>query len=89
MILKPSELAPATADLLANMLTKYLDPECFQVSLGGVEETTEILKENFDYIFFTGSSTVGKIVYQAAAKNLTPVTLELGKEDTFSSYPCL
>ena len=45
---------------------------------GGVKETTELLKERFDSIFFTGSTNVGKIVYEAAAKNLTPVTLELG-----------
>ncbi|KAJ8937916.1 hypothetical protein NQ314_011658 [Rhamnusium bicolor] len=78
IILKPSELAPATGELLAKVLTKYLDPEYFQVILGGVDETTELLREKFDYIFFTGSTTVGKIVHQAAAKNLTPTTLELG-----------
>nr|CAH7736410.1 unnamed protein product [Callosobruchus chinensis] len=78
VILKPSELAPATAELLANTLTKFLDPECFQVILGGIEDTTELLREKFDYIFFTGSTTVGKIVHQAAAKHLTPTTLELG-----------
>lgn len=64
---------------MATVLTRYLDPECFQVYLGGVEETTQLLKERFDYIFFTGSTAVGKIVYQAAAHNLTPVTLELGR----------
>lgn len=47
---------------------------------GGVPETTELLKERFDYIFYTGSSGVAKIIYEAAAKNLTPVTLELGGE---------
>ncbi|KAJ8916810.1 hypothetical protein NQ315_005817 [Exocentrus adspersus] len=78
IILKPSELAPATANLLAKALTKYLDKDCFQVFLGGVEETSELLKEKFDYIFFTGSTTVGRIIYQAAAKHLTPTTLELG-----------
>ncbi|XP_018564881.1 aldehyde dehydrogenase, dimeric NADP-preferring-like [Anoplophora glabripennis] len=78
VILKPSELSPATSSMTAKILTKYLDKECFQVFLGGVEETTELLKEKFDYIFFTGSTTVGRIVYQAAAKYLTPTTLELG-----------
>ena len=52
--------------------------ECIRVINGGVEETTELLKQRFDHIFYTGSSQVGKIIYEAAAKNLTPVTLELG-----------
>ncbi|XP_074032091.1 aldehyde dehydrogenase family 3 member B2 isoform X2 [Leptinotarsa decemlineata] len=78
IILKPSELSPASANLLANVLTQYLDPQCFQVVLGGIQETTDLLKEKFDYIFFTGSTNVGKIIHQAAAKNLTPTTLELG-----------
>ncbi|KAK9883428.1 hypothetical protein WA026_001602 [Henosepilachna vigintioctopunctata] len=78
VVLKPSEMAPATSSLLSKTLTKYLDPETFYVVEGGIEETTELLKEKFDYIFFTGSTTVGKIVHQAAAKNLTPTTLELG-----------
>ncbi|KAG5868847.1 hypothetical protein JTB14_031152 [Gonioctena quinquepunctata] len=78
IILKPSEISPATAKVLANVLTKYLDPQCFQVVLGGINETTELLKEKFDYIFFTGSTTVGKIIHKAAAEHLTPTTLELG-----------
>lgn len=78
VILKPSEVAPATASLIADLVPKYLDKSCYQVYLGGVEETTELLKERFDYIFYTGSTTVGKIVHQAAAKYLTPTTLELG-----------
>ena len=77
-IIKPSEVAIATSDLLAEIIPKYLDPECFPVVTGGIPETTALLEEKFDYIFFTGSSTVGKIIYQAAAKHLTPVTLELG-----------
>lgn len=59
-------------------MTKYLDTQSFQVYQGGIVETTEILNEQVDYIFFTGSATVGKIIHQAAARNLTPVTLELG-----------
>jgi aldehyde dehydrogenase (NAD+) len=52
--------------------------EAFRVVNGGVPETTELLKEPFDYIFYTGNSQVAKIIYEAAAKHLTPVTLELG-----------
>ena len=78
VIIKPSELAPATADAIADLIPKYLDPKCFKVVLGGIPETTELLKQRFDYIFFTGSTTVGKIVREAANKHLTPVTLELG-----------
>lgn len=59
-------------------MPRYLDKDCYHVVTGGVEETTNLLKFQFDYIFFTGSTTVGKIVHQAAAKFLTPTTLELG-----------
>jgi len=52
--------------------------DCIRVFNGGVSETTALLQERFDYIFYTGNSQVGKIVYEAAAKHLTPVTLELG-----------
>lgn len=78
VILKPSELAEHTAKLLAEILPKYLDSDCYQVVLGGVAETTELLKQKFDLIFYTGSTKVGKIVHAAANKNLTPVVLELG-----------
>lgn len=78
IILKPSELAPNCAELIAEIIPKYLDSDCYKVVLGGVAETTELLKERFDYIFFTGSPIVGKIVHAAANKYLTPVTLELG-----------
>ncbi|XP_024939530.1 aldehyde dehydrogenase, dimeric NADP-preferring isoform X3 [Cephus cinctus] len=78
VILKPSEVSPATAKVIADIVPKYLDNECFHVILGGVAETTEILKQRFDYIFYTGSTAVGKIVREAANKYLTPVTLELG-----------
>ncbi|XP_067143740.1 aldehyde dehydrogenase, dimeric NADP-preferring-like isoform X3 [Centruroides vittatus] len=77
-VIKPSEISENAAEVLAELLPKYLHQDCYQVVKGGVPETTELLKEKFDYIFFTGSTTVGKIIYQAAAKNLTPVTLELG-----------
>ncbi|XP_051154267.1 aldehyde dehydrogenase, dimeric NADP-preferring isoform X1 [Leptopilina boulardi] len=78
VILKPSEVSQATSKLIAEMVPKYLDNDCFHVVCGGVSETTELLKHRFDYIFYTGSTSVGKIVRDAANKFLTPVTLELG-----------
>jgi aldehyde dehydrogenase (NAD+) len=78
VILKPSELCPATSREIARMVNENFDPSYFKVVEGGVAETTALLAEKFDKIFFTGSTKVGKIVYAAAAKNLTPVTLELG-----------
>ncbi|XP_070158705.1 aldehyde dehydrogenase, dimeric NADP-preferring isoform X1 [Polyergus mexicanus] len=78
VILKPSEVAVATAKYLYETIPKYLDTECCHVVLGGIQETTELLNQRFDYIFYTGSSMVGKIVRNAANKYLTPVTLELG-----------
>ncbi|XP_017782086.1 PREDICTED: aldehyde dehydrogenase, dimeric NADP-preferring-like [Nicrophorus vespilloides] len=77
-IVKPSEVSPETANFIKENLPKYLDNECYHVYLGGVAETTELLKERFDYIFYTGSTNVGRIVHAAANKYLTPVTLELG-----------
>jgi aldehyde dehydrogenase (NAD+) len=77
-VLKPSELAPATARLLAERLPGYLDPACVRVVEGEVAETTALLAERFDHIFYTGNGAVGRIVLEAAAKHLTPVTLELG-----------
>ncbi|KRT78197.1 hypothetical protein AMK59_6935 [Oryctes borbonicus] len=78
VVIKPSEISPASAEFIARTLPKYLDNECYQVMCGGVQETTELLKEKFDYIFFTGNGAVGRIVHAAANKHLTPVTLELG-----------
>ncbi len=77
-ILKPSEIAPATAAVIEDLLLNYLDGRVVQVVSGGVEETTELLAEQWDHIFYTGNGTVGKIVMRAAAEHLTPVTLELG-----------
>lgn len=77
-ILKPSEIAENTMKMMAKLVNDNFPAEYVHVIEGGVEETTEILKLKFDKIFFTGSTNVGKIVYEAAAKNLTPVTLELG-----------
>ncbi|XP_020022072.1 aldehyde dehydrogenase family 3 member A2 isoform X2 [Castor canadensis] len=78
VVLKPSEISENTAKILAKLLPQYLDQDLYTVINGGVEETTELLKQRFDHILYTGSTTVGKIVMEAAAKHLTPVTLELG-----------
>lgn len=78
VVLKPSELPTNTAAAMAKIVKENFDPAFFTVVEGGVEETQELLKQKFDKIFFTGSTKVGKIVYKAAAENLTPVTLELG-----------
>lgn len=77
-ILKPSEVSQNTEKLLADSLPRYLDQDCFAVVRAGVDETTRLLENKFDYIFFTGNPHVGKIIMTAAAKHLTPVTLELG-----------
>ncbi|MET9564670.1 aldehyde dehydrogenase family protein [Streptomyces tauricus] len=78
VVVKPSELAPATSAELARLLPRYLDTEAVAVVEGGIPETTALLAERFDHIFYTGNGTVGRIVMTAAAKHLTPVTLELG-----------
>ena len=78
IILKPSEISSQTSSLMASILNEAFDPNFLKVIQGGVQETTELLKQKFDKIFFTGSTTVGKIIYKAAAEHLTPVTLELG-----------
>ncbi|XP_006531905.1 aldehyde dehydrogenase family 3 member B3 isoform X1 [Mus musculus] len=78
VVLKPSEISKNTEKVLAELLPQYLDQSCFAVMLGGPEETGQLLEHKFDYIFFTGSPRVGKIVMTAAAKHLTPITLELG-----------
>lgn len=78
VVLKPSELSAHTAALLEKLLPRYIDPEAVKVVNGAVHETTELLKERFDHILYTGNSAVAKIVMAAAAKHLTPTTLELG-----------
>jgi aldehyde dehydrogenase (NAD+) len=77
-ILKLSEALSATTDLFLELVPKYFDPRAVTAVPGGREENTELLKLPFDFIFFTGSTYVGKIVARAAAENLTPVLLELG-----------
>ncbi|MAZ72865.1 MAG: aldehyde dehydrogenase [Flavobacteriaceae bacterium] len=89
VILKPSELPAETSKVMAQLINSSFDPTIFKVVEGGVDETTELLEQDFDKIFFTGSTKVGKIVYKAAAKNLTPVTLELGgKSPAFVTKDC-
>ena len=77
-ILKPSELAPHTSSVMSAMIADCFDPAYIDVVEGGAEETQALLMETFDYIFFTGGNRVGRIIMEAAAKHLTPVTLELG-----------
>ncbi|MFG2287231.1 aldehyde dehydrogenase family protein [Streptomyces sp. NPDC048595] len=77
-VVKPSELAPATSAAIARLLPRYLDAEAVTVVEGAVPETTALLAQRFDHIFYTGNGAVGRIVMAAAARHLTPVTLELG-----------
>jgi len=75
---KPSELAPATSAAMARLVAKYMDPDAIAIVEGAAEETQALLAERFDHIFYTGGPNVARIVMEAAAKHLTPVTLELG-----------
>jgi len=77
-IIKPSEISINTANVLADLVPKYLDQKAFQIVNGGIPQTTKLLEQKFDHILYTGNATVARIVATAAAKNLTPVTLELG-----------
>ncbi|MCY9783867.1 aldehyde dehydrogenase family protein [Nocardiopsis sp. EMB25] len=77
-LVKPSELAPATSAVLAELLPRYLDAEAIAVVEGGIPESTTLLEQHFDHIFYTGNGAVARIVMAAAVKHLTPVTLELG-----------
>jgi len=78
VVIKPSELAEHSANVMAKLVPKYVDKRAVKVVLGGVPESTALLKERFDYIFYTGGTNVGKIVREASNKYLTPCTLELG-----------
>ena len=78
VVLKPSELAPATSAVLAELIPRHLDTDAVAVVEGGVDVTTELLEQPWDHILFTGSTRVGQVVMEAASKHLTPVTLELG-----------
>ncbi|KAJ6590364.1 aldehyde dehydrogenase [Mycena sp. CBHHK59/15] len=77
-VVKPSEVAPHYAELLAELVPKYLDPNAYRVVLGAVPETTKLLELQWDHIFYTGNGRIARIISAAAAKHLTPLTLELG-----------
>ncbi|MDG1695951.1 MAG: aldehyde dehydrogenase family protein [Ilumatobacter sp.] len=77
-VLKPSEVTPSVAALVEELVPEYFDRSTVAVVTGAVEQTTALLKERFDHIFYTGNGQVGRIVMRAAAEHLTPVTLELG-----------
>lgn len=81
VVLKPANTTPTVARLFAELIPKYFEPEAVTIVTGGREEITELLKLPFDFIFFTGSSAVGKVVMRAAAENLTPIVLELGGQN--------
>jgi aldehyde dehydrogenase (NAD+) len=78
VVMKPSEISSHTSALLARLVPQYMDSRAVTIVEGGVPETTELLRQRFDHIFYTGNGTVGRIVMTAAARHLTPVTLELG-----------
>ena len=77
-VLKPSEVTPSVAALVEELVPKYFDSSTVAVVTGAAEQTTALLKERFEHIFYTGNGQVGRIVMRAAAEHLTPVTLELG-----------
>ena len=78
VIMKPSEVSPTVSAVLARLVPQYLDTTAVALIEGGVPETTELLAQKFDHIFYTGNGKIGRVVMAAAAVNLTPVTLELG-----------
>lgn len=84
VVVKPSELTPKTSEIISKIISKVFDTNHVEVMEGGVEVSKQLLSERWDYIFFTGSVAVGKIVAKAAAANLTPITLELGGKN-----PCI
>ena len=84
VVLKPSEVTAHTSAVLAELLPKYLDTEAIALVEGGVPETSALLEQRFDHIMYTGNGSVAKVVMEAAAKHLTPVTLELGGKS-----PCI
>ncbi len=77
-VVKPSELSPTTSAVLARWIPEYTDGDAVAVVQGAVEETTALLEQRWDHIFYTGNGRVGRVVMRAAAEHLTPVTLELG-----------
>ncbi len=83
-VLKPSEVTANTSRVLAELLPKYVDTDAIALVEGGVPETSALLEERFDHIMYTGNGVVAKVVMEAAARNLTPMTLELGGKS-----PCI
>lgn len=83
-IIKPSEYSSHTSKVIYKLISESFDESYISVIMGGTETSKALLKERFDYIFFTGSVQVGKLVMEAASKHLTPVTLELGGKS-----PCI
>jgi aldehyde dehydrogenase (NAD+) len=83
-VLKPSEVTMHTSAALAKYVPEYLDRDAFALIEGGVDETSALLEQRFDHVFYTGNGRVGRVVMEAAAKHLTPVTLELGGKS-----PCI
>jgi aldehyde dehydrogenase (NAD+) len=84
VVVKPSEIATNTEKVITDLIAKLFPKEFCAVINGGVEATSDLLKQKFDHIFFTGSTAVGRVVMRAAAEHLTPVTLELGGKS-----PCI
>lgn len=84
VILKPSEYSKNCSNLLKKIINEALPKECAEVVLGDYNEVTELINLKMDFIFFTGSTNIGKIIMEKAAKNLTPVSLELGGKS-----PCI
>ena len=82
VVLKPSAYSPATSKLLKKLISELYPEEYIAVVEGGREENACLLEQKFDYIFFTGSKAVGKLVLEKAAAHMTPVTLELGGKST-------
>ncbi|WP_444916235.1 aldehyde dehydrogenase family protein [Microbulbifer sp. VAAC004] len=83
-VVKPSELAPSTSQLIAELLPRYLDHDAFACVEGAAAETSKLLEQRWDHIMYTGGARVGRIVMAAAVEHLTPVTLELGGKS-----PCI
>ncbi|MDE3740272.1 aldehyde dehydrogenase [Maribacter polysaccharolyticus] len=84
VVVKPSEATPNTSKIIQEIITGVFPKEYVAVIEGGVAVSQQLLTQDWDYIFFTGSTRVGKIVYESAAKHMTPVTLELGGKN-----PCI
>lgn len=84
VVVKPSELSPATAEVIEKIIVETFEPHYIHVVLGGIRTTQSLLEQKFDHIFFTGSTRVGMLIAQKAAQTLTPATLELGGKS-----PCI